>query len=278
MKKTLAVVSILTTMLLFLLALSLSACDGTASEAAYNDEVLNPEIQAIVDRGALRVGVKNDTPGLGFFNSNTGRYEGLEIDMARLLAKRILGDSELVEFTSVTASTRGTLLDNDQLDMVIATFTIRDERKEFWNFSQYYFIDSVGIMVGRDSGIRAIEDFDGKTIAVTTSSTTQAAIEAYIEQQDYDIDVSFQEFPTNQDCDAALAAGRVDAFSIDKAILAGFMNDEREIMPLSFNPQEYGIATRLDSPYLTQFVDDFITEVKEDGTLKRLISDNGLVE
>ena len=53
----------------------------------------------------------------------------MEPDIARLIAKEITGSEENVEFVGVTAKTRGPLLDNGELDMVIATFTITDERK-----------------------------------------------------------------------------------------------------------------------------------------------------
>ena len=241
-------------------------------------ETVSPELQAIKDRGTLRVGVKSDVPGLGMLNTVTGEYEGLEIELAHLLAQRIIGDPEAVEFTAVTADTRGKLLDEDQLDLVIATFTIREERKAYWNFSQPYFTDAVGLLVYQDSGLETLADFDGRKIAVTIGSTTQEAIEQQIEDKGYDITVNFREYPTNQDCVTALSQGEVDAFSVDKAILAGFDNDSRVILPDSFNQQEYGIATRLNSPDLTTFVNDFVIEAIADGTISTLISENGLAE
>jgi len=260
----------------------LAACtpnqeDATTSATAYS-ETVNPEIQTILDHGVLRVGVKDDTPGFGFFNPETEQYEGLEIDLARLLAEEILGDRAAVEFTPVTAGTRGNLLDSKHIDLVIATFTIREERTEFWNFSQYYFVDAVGLMVIEDSGLNRLSDFGGRTIAVIEASTTREAIEQHIEDISYDIAVNFQEFPTNQDAVAALETGQVDAFSVDKVILSGFLTEELVILPDSFNPQEYGIASRLNSPYLTRLVDDFVTQIKFDGTLEQLKAQNNVID
>jgi len=266
-----------------LCALSLSACtengaDVNVSVPTESDTLANPEIQEIIERGVLRVGVKEDIPGFGFFNPETDQYEGLEIDLARLLAEDILNDRDAVEFTPVTADTRGDLLDAKQIDLVIATFTIREERKEFWNFSQYYFVDAVGLMVNNDSGLEGLSDFDGKTVAVTAGSITREAIERHIVDMSYDIAVNFLEFPTNQDCVVALIEGQIDAFSVDKVILLGFLNDDLRILPDSFNAQEYGIATRLSSPYLTGFVDDFITQVKADGRLEQLKAENKVID
>ncbi len=68
-------------------------------------------------------------------NPDTNKNEGMEPDIARLIAKEITGSEENVEFVGVTAKTRGPLLDNGELDMVIATFTITDERKKTYNFT-----------------------------------------------------------------------------------------------------------------------------------------------
>lgn len=280
-----AATAILLTACIFtcILALGLMACTeltevATVPPSTESDAAINPEIQEIIDRGVLRVGVKDDTPGFGFFDPETDQYKGLEIDLAHLLAGEILGDRDAVEFTPVTADTRGDLLDAKRIDLVIATFTIREERKEFWNFSQYYFVDAVGLMVDKDSGLSGLSGFDGKTVAVTAGSTTREAIEQHIEEMSYDIEVNFQEFPTNQDCAAALEAGHVDAFSVDKVILLGFLSDSTMILPDSFNSQEYGIATRLSSPYLTSLVDDFITRIKADGTLEQLKARNNVID
>jgi len=262
-----------------LMLFGLLACsDGQAEVDAQISSDVNPEIQAILDNGALRVGVKNDAPKLGYYNAATGQYEGLEIDLANMLAERIFNESGRIDLRAVTADNRGTLLSNGDLDMVIATFTIRDERKEFWNFSQPYFTGSAGLLVEKDAGLNSLEDFDGRTIAVTKGSVTQNAIETVIAEKGLDITPIFVEFPTNLDCAEALDAGQVDAFSVDKAILAGYLTDTRVILPYAFKPQEYGIATRLNSPYLTRFVDDFISEIKADGTLENLVQENGLVQ
>ncbi len=75
-------------------------------------------------------------------NTATGEYEGFEDDLAYNIAGEIFGctpeeakDKKLVEFQGVTAKTRGPLLENGEIDLVIATFTITDERKETYNFS-----------------------------------------------------------------------------------------------------------------------------------------------
>ena len=97
------------------------------AETTAADGELAADVQAIVDRGVLRVGVKNAVVGFGFQDTLTGEYSGLEISLAEKIAESLGVD---VEFTAVTAATRTELLDSGDIDCVMATFTITDERKQ----------------------------------------------------------------------------------------------------------------------------------------------------
>ena len=94
---------------------------GDAETPAENEETLDADVQAIVDRGVLRVGVKNAVVGFGYEDPLTGEYTGMEIDLANMIAESLGVD---VEFTTVTAATRTELLDSGDIDCVLATFTI----------------------------------------------------------------------------------------------------------------------------------------------------------
>ena len=80
----------------------------------------------IQKRGELVVGVKQDVPNFGYKDPKTGTYSGIETDLAKMVADEL---KVKVRYVPVTAQTRGPLLDNEQVDMDIATFTITDERK-----------------------------------------------------------------------------------------------------------------------------------------------------
>ena len=150
---------------------SSAAASGGDSSAASGADTL----QAIKDRGVLRVGVKDDVPGFGLYNTETQAYEGLEIELAKMIAGDLLGDESKVEFTAVTAATRGQLVDSGDIDMAISTFTITEERKQSYNFSTAYYTDAVTVMVKKDAGINTLADLDGKTVGVATSSTSSTA-------------------------------------------------------------------------------------------------------
>ncbi|MCL2332451.1 MAG: transporter substrate-binding domain-containing protein [Actinomycetia bacterium] len=252
---------------------SLAGCgsnnNATDNKPADNAAALPAQVQKIKDAGVLRVGVKQDVPGFGLLDPKTNKFEGMEIDLAHKIGKEIFGSSysdDKVKFTPVTADTRGTLLDNGQIDMVIATFTIKPDRQEKWNFSDPYYTDSVGVMVKKDSGFKSLKDLAGKTIAVATGSTSQASVEAEAKVQGV-TGIKFQQFANYPACAQALASGRVDGFSVDRSILAGYLNDSVVILPDSFAPQDYGIATKKTNTELATWVNDLISTWKSDGTI-----------
>lgn len=130
-----------------------AAASEAASEAAGSSDA---DVQKIIDRGVLKVGCKSDVPNFSLQNTATGEYEGFEDDLAYEIAGEIFGcsadeakEKKLVEFQGVTAKTRGPLLENGEIDLVIATFTITEERKETYNFSTPYYTDAVGLLVNK---------------------------------------------------------------------------------------------------------------------------------
>lgn len=215
----------------------------------------------------LRVGTKVDVPGFGFQNPETGNVEGLEVDVARELAARIKGDANALELTGVNATTRGAMLDNGALDAALATFTITDDRRRSYDFSRPYYIDTIGILVKKDSGISDLAGLDGKTVGVALSATTKDKLGAAAAEAG--ITLKFAEYATYPEIKIALVVGRVDAFSVDRSILLGYQDDTTRLLDTQFAPQEYGVATAKGSE-LTGQVDAAIAAMEADGTLPSL--------
>ena len=270
-------VLLLLALVLALGTLGLAGCGGADEPEAEEPEAEEPgeevelpaDVQAILDSGTLRVGVKSDVPNFGLQDAATGEFSGMEIDLAYKLAERIGLTADDVEFEPVTAKTRGPLLDNGQLDVIIATFTINEERKLQWNFSQPYYQDEVGLLVKKDAGFSGLADLDGKTIGVAQGATTRDAVQA--EADELGISVNFLEFQTYPEINAALESGRVDAFSVDKSILSGYVTDDSEILPDGFSPQDYGAASKLGTDGLTEFINDMLDEMEANGEMDALL-------
>lgn len=248
----------------------LTACSGSKSSGVTSSD---PAIQKIQKAGVLKVGAKVDVPKFGYKDPKTEKVDGFEIDLARAIAKKINGNDK-VEVTGVNAKTRGPALENGEVDVVIATFTITEERKKTWNFSQAYYQDAIGFLVNKDSGIKSWKDLNGKTIGVAQSATTKGALQ---KQADADkITVKFSDFPGYPELKAALAAKQIDAFSVDRAILFGYLDDKTTLLADKFSPQEYGVATKLENKELAKLIDDLVGEMKKNGELDKLIKKWGL--
>ena len=257
----------------------------TAGETA---AALDADVQAIVDRGVLRVGVKNAVIGFGYQDPITSEYTGMEIDIAKALAEQLGVD---VEFTTVTAATRTELLDSGDIDCVLATFTITDERKQSWDFTTPYYTDHVTVLVEDSSGIQSLADLKGKLVGVSSGSTsaralTSAMIDAgVIDGTGFDKEtfdpatwtegISFQQFDDYPGISTALAAGQVDAFCVDKSILAVYKTEGRSYIADEFAPQDYGIATKKGSGFST-YCEDFVTAKLADGTIAGWVADYNL--
>lgn len=215
-------------------------------------------LETIKKRGELVVGVKKDAPNFGLLNPKTNQIEGFEIDMAKMLAKEILGDENKLKLEPVTAKTRGPLLDNGTLDAVIATFTITEERRKTYNFSDSYYSDPIGFLVLKENNFTNFKSLDGKTIGVAQAATTKKAVmEA---AQEAGIKVKVQELPDYPSLKAALDSKRIDAFSVDKSILRGYLDDNNVILEDSLNPQEYGIVTRKSDAQWSEYVNNFVRD------------------
>ncbi len=262
---------VLSALLILSLVFTLAAC---SSSTAKDSKATDDSLDAVVKAGVLRVGVKEDVPNFGLRNTATGEIEGFEIDIVKLLAKEILGDEKAYELTPVTAKTRGPLLDNGEVDLVIATFTITDERKLTYNFSTPYYEDAVGLLVKKAAGFKGLADMNGKVIGVAQSATSKDAVQKSADE--LGITVSFSEYATYPEIKAALDSGRVDAFCVDGSILGGYVDDSTMILPDRFSPQQYGVTSKLDNIALTEAVDGYINGWLEDGTIKGLITKWGL--
>lgn len=261
-----------------------AAADGSAG----TDGALAADVQAIVDRGVLKVGVKNAVIGFGYEDPLTGEYSGMEISLAEKIAEKLGVD---VEFTAVTAATRTELLDSGDIDCVLATFTITDERKQSWDFTTPYFTDHVGVLVENASGITNLEGLVDKTVGVSSGSTSakslvSAMIDAgLISGDNFDAEtfdpatwtegVKFQQYDDYPTISTGLSAGEVDAFCVDKSILAIYNTDSRSYITEEFAPQEYGIATKKGSGF-SAYCDESIQGWLADGTIDGLITENGL--
>lgn len=144
---------------------ALAGCSSESSTSNKGDGAKSTETSAgtntlekIKKRGKLIVGVKYDLNLFGLKNPETGKVEGFDIDIAKGLAKKILGDENKIELKEVTSKTRIPMLNNGEIDAIIATMTITEERKKEVDFSDVYFMAGQSLLVKKDSKINSVKD------------------------------------------------------------------------------------------------------------------------
>lgn len=246
---------------------SSTAVSESASGVTEQSSDSESAVEAIKARGVLHYGTEDSAVGFGYLNPETNEYEGLEADLGRLIAEELGVD---VEFTTVVTNTRGPLIDSGDVDMVAATFTITDERKQSYDFTEPYYVDAQSVLVNKDSGLKTIDDFDGKKIAMSAGGTEKDSISSLT-----DVNIEFVEFADFSEAKLALTAGTVDGFAADSSILQSYVDDSTEFIETKFSPQPYGIATKKGSD-LSDYVNELVQKWLEDGTIDGLIEKNGI--
>lgn len=218
---------------------------------------------AVRDAGTLCVGGVQTSMLFSLLNEEDGQTRGFDAGLSQLLARYVLGDETATELTQVTSDTRESVLQNDQVDCVFATYSITDARKEVISFAGPYYTTQQGILVMADNtDINSVDDLAGKNVAAQSGSTGPTILEEYAP------DAVVQEFSTDEEARTALEQGRVDAYVIDATMQLGSMtrNPGRYRMAgEEFGPVDpYGVGLPLDSDGV-DFVNDFLQQIEDDG-------------
>ena len=222
-------------------------------------------VQKIVKRGTLNVGVKQDVPNFGYYSAKTNSYEGMEVDLAKKIAKEL---KVKVNYIPVTTQPRETLMDNGTIDLLIATYTINDERKASYAISNPYYYDQIGFLVQTKSGYKKLSDLNGKTIGVAQGSSAKAAVEEYASANN--LKFNYVQLGSYPELAVSLYAYRIDAFAGDKSILSGYESDKTKILDEGFKTQEYGIASSKSNQELIDYTNDLLAKWQKDGSLQKL--------
>lgn len=231
---------------------------------ASDDEVSASEwASKIKDAGTFRVGGVQTSLLFSLLNEKDGSTRGFDAGLFQLLARYILGDENAYELTQVTSNTRESVLQNDTVDAVFATYSINDDRKKVISFAGPYYTTQQSILVMADnSDINSVDDLAGKNVAAQSSSTGPSILEEFAPE------AVIQEFATDEEARSALEQGRVDAYVIDTAMQMGNMTRNPGRYRLAgdeFGPVDaYGIGLPLDSDGVA-FVNAWLQRIEDEG-------------
>lgn len=170
--------------------------------------------------GKIKIGVFSDKNPFGYVDEY-GQVQGYDVYFAKRLAKDLLGSEDAVEFVYVEAASRVEYLQSAKVDVILANFTVTDERSEKVDFALPYMKVALGVVSPDGALVTDVEQLKDKTLIVVKGTTA----ETYFEKNYPEI--SLLKFDEYQEAYDALADGRGDAFSTDNTeVLAWALKNE----------------------------------------------------
>ncbi|WP_330256847.1 glutamate ABC transporter substrate-binding protein [Nocardia sp. NBC_00565] len=238
------------------LAATTAACGGGGDKSALDN----------AKDGKLTVGIKFDQPGLGIRNKD-GSYSGFDVEVAKYVAGKLGVKPENITFKEAPSAQRETLIENGQVDYIVATYSINDKRKEKVDFAGPYYVAGQSLLVKADNtSIKGKDDLKGKKVCSVKGSTPAQNIEKNFP------DTQLQTNDTYSLCLEGLQAGSYDAVTTDDIILAGYAAQSAgafKVVGTPFTTENYGIGLKKGDKELRDKVNDAIEEMIKDGSWKK---------
>ncbi|MBQ8459413.1 transporter substrate-binding domain-containing protein [bacterium] len=253
--------------IIMLLILVCTGCGKKQAEPMAND------LNTIIKRDKIIVGVKTDAYPFGF-KDEKGHFSGYDATLARLIARGILGSDKKIEFIPVTASDRMMKLYSGDVDMLIATMSITQKRREILDFSNSYYTAGQAILVNKGSKIRSLQDLNKKRAIIVFGSTSEGSLRTAIPSLEI---IGYKTYP---EAYKALKRHKADAIVADDTILMGMaLKDESvELLPKKYTKEPYAAAFRkgTESKDLIKAVNKIIEIETRNGNLRKIQESYGI--
>ncbi|MGO4648096.1 glutamate ABC transporter substrate-binding protein [Nocardia sp. 2YAB30] len=236
-----------------------TACGGGSDAATTDDHVRE---------GKLTIGIKFDQPGLGFRDAD-GSYQGYDVEIAKYVAGKLGVQPDGITFKEAPTAQRETMIMNGEVDFIVATYSITDERKEKVDFAGPYFVAGQTLLVKKETtDVIGVESLTSNKKLCSVKGSTPAQ---YV-KDNYATDVQLVELDTYSRCIEALRSGSVDAVTTDDIILAGFAGQasgELKLVGNTFTREKYGIGLKKGDQQTRAKINDAIEEMIADGSWKK---------
>ena len=230
-------------------------------------KTVSDDLSLIEQKGKIVVGVRDDASPFGFRDKN-GVLVGYDIDLARILAQNILGNSSAVEFVPVTASNRIMNLNSGEIDCLIATMSSTNQRQQILDFSMPYYMAGQAILVRSTSKATSLRDFEGNKLIIVYGSTSERNLRSNVPE------VTVLGYKTYNDAYKALKSGKAEGMVADDTILLNFaLNDKSvKLLPKRYSKEPYALAFRKgeQSVRLISKTNYVIENLQSTGRLNRL--------
>ncbi|MGQ4597642.1 transporter substrate-binding domain-containing protein [Nocardia sp. R6R-6] len=243
------------------IALALAAATATGCGGGNDKSALDH-----AKDGKLTIGIKFDQPGLGLRNKD-GSYSGFDVEVAKYVAGKLGVQPEGITFKESPSGQRETLIENGQVDYIVATYSINDQRKEKVDFAGPYYVAGQSLLVRADNtAINGPDDLKGKKVCSVKGSTPAQNISKNFP------DTQLQANDTYSLCLEGLRAGSWDAVTTDDIILAGYAAQSTgafKVVGKPFTTENYGIGLKKGDQELRDKINDAIEAMIADGSWKK---------
>jgi glutamate transport system substrate-binding protein len=247
------------------LALSLAACGGDDDSEGGVADVEETEFEAgttmadLQEAGKITIGTKFDQPLFGL-KGPSGDPEGFDVEMGKIIAAKLGIEAGDIEWVETPSEIRETSIQDDRVDIVIATYTINDERKELIDFAGPYFNAGQMLMVTEDNeDITSVDDLDGKTVCSARGSTPAQNMADNYPEAELELAAEYSS------CLEPVCNGRGDTVTV---ILSGYVSQnegEFKLVGEPFTEEPYGIGLKKGDDEFRDFLNDVIEESYENG-------------
>ncbi|WP_291053482.1 glutamate ABC transporter substrate-binding protein [Herbiconiux sp.] len=246
-------------------AIVLSGCAGSDDAAVPVEEAptfaAGSTMETLSAAGEITIGTKFDQPLFGLMGPS-GTPEGFDVEIGKIIAAKLGIAEDKINWVETVSANREPFIQQGEVDLVVATYTINDKRKEVISFAGPYYEAGQSILtLADDDTIESEDDLVGKPVCSVTGSTPAANLEALGAQ------TVLTDTYTN--CLEPLRTGQVVAVSTDNVILAGLAaqnEGEFKVVGEPFTQEPYGIGLALDDTEFRDFVNDVLEESYSDGS------------
>jgi glutamate transport system substrate-binding protein len=249
------------------LGLSLAACGDDEDTGVDTSDVEEAEdltgfAAELSESGEIKIGVKMDQPGIGYREPGADDPSGIDIEMGRIVAARLGLTDDDIEWVETVSDNREPFLQNGTVDIVIASYSITDERRQIVGQAGPYYVTGQSLLVAKDdNSIKGPDDLDGKKVCSVTGSTSIATVE-----EKYGAEPAG--FDTYSECVDQLKNGSVDAVTTDGAILLGYAAEDPDALKVvgePFSEERYGIGYNKDAEGMCEFLNGAIENAFDNG-------------
>lgn len=250
-------------------SLVLAACGGGDDESPAEVKEIQAEdfaegstMRALAQAGTIKIGTKFDQPLFGL-KAPSGNPEGFDVEIGKIIAGELGIDEDGIEWLETVSANREPFIEQGQVDIVVATYTINDDRKKVIDFAGPYYTAGQSILVPEDNtDINGPEDLDGKKVCTVEGSTPAENMRDKFPEAELELTDAYS------NCLEPLRQGQVDALTTDNVILSGFINqnpDEFKLVGDLFTEEPYGIGLEKGDDEFRDFINDVLEEAYEDG-------------